>query len=645
MLWLIPAFPAIGAVLAFLIGRKARDLAGWIATASAGLSFVWTVVLFSNLAPDAAFVGSLGTWIAVGGLDIDFLFRFDALTAVMCLVVTGVGSLIHLYSIAYMAEEEARHRFFSYLNLFMFCMLILVLAGNLPVLFVGWEGVGLCSYLLIGFWFKNVDYASAGRKAFVVNRIGDAGFLLGMFLLFRQYGTLEFGALNAAFTAQPLSADLATLVALCFFVGATGKSAQIPLFVWLPDAMAGPTPVSALIHAATMVTAGVYLMARMHLAFDASPDAMLVVAVIAGLTAFVAATTALTQNDIKKVLAYSTVSQLGFMFVAASVGAYWVAIFHVVTHAFFKACLFLGAGSVIHGCHHEQDMRKMGGLWSKMPITAWTYLISTLAIAGIAPFAGYYSKHAIVDALAHTTNPRLVGPIAEYLGLLLTFTAFLTAFYMARSFAMTFMGHYRGGHSHDHHDAHAAHDHGSHAAHEPHESPYLMTIPLMVLAALALIGGVTLGGAVADGAFSIQHYLVAVVPSEMGHHHESFVQALMHSWVGVLGVAVGILFYTNLTRFPVLIAAALKPLTRLSQGKWFFDEVYATAIIRPLEGMARFLWRGVDQVIIDGSVNGTAAVVDMTGEIARHTQTGNLRHYALGMFLATVLVIGCYLVM
>lgn len=643
LLWIIPALPAIGALLAFVIGRSQKDAAGWIATAASGAAFLWTWQLFRQLPEGGVFEHSLGTWLSVGGLDVDFLLRFDALTAVMVMVVTGVGSLIHLYSTAYMAEDESRHRFFSYLNLFMFSMLVLVLAGNLPVLFVGWEGVGLCSYLLIGFWFKNVDYAAAGRKAFVVNRIGDAGFLLGMFLLFRAYGTLDFAALQSALATSPLSADLAFLTALCFFVGATGKSAQIPLFVWLPDAMAGPTPVSALIHAATMVTAGVYLMARMGGLFQASPDAMVIVAHIAVLTAFVAATTALTQNDIKKVLAYSTVSQLGFMFVAAAVGAYWVAIFHVVTHAFFKACLFLGAGSVIHGCHHEQDMRRMGGLWKKMPITAWTYLISTLAIAGIAPFAGYYSKHAITESLAHTTNSLLQSGAVQYLGIMLTVTAFLTAFYMTRSFAMTFLGAYRG-HAHaadSHGDQH--HHEGGH--HEPHESPWAMTLPLVVLAFLALVSGIMLGGAVFGGAYSLQVYLLPVVPSALPETHETFVAALLHSWVGVLGVVLGLLLYTSWSAIPSKLAAALRPLTRLSQHKWYVDEIYAATIVRPLEGMARMLWKGVDQVVIDGSVNGTAAVVDVSGEIVRFSQTGNLRHYAFLMFLGTVVIIGVYLVM
>ena len=387
----IALFPLMGSILSYLVGSRVnKDAAGWIATGACVFSFIYVVFAFQALPESAALEQTLFTWFQSGGLTVDFTFRFDQLTAVMCLVVTGIGSLIHLYSTGYMAEDESRPRFFAYLNLFMFSMLLLVLGGNLLVLFVGWEGVGLCSYLLIGFWFKNLSFAAAGRKAFVVNRIGDAGFLLAIFLLFQYFGTIDFAELALLITQQSTVVAVPfTLIAICLFVGAAGKSAQIPLFVWLPDAMAGPTPVSALIHAATMVTAGVYMLARLNYLFVLAPVAMAVVTIVALLTAFVAATTAVAQYDIKKVLAYSTVSQLGFMFLAASTGAFWVAIFHVVTHAFFKACLFLGAGSVIHGCHHEQDMRQMGGLRKLMPVTFRTYLISTIAIAGIFPLAGY----------------------------------------------------------------------------------------------------------------------------------------------------------------------------------------------------------------------------------------------------------------
>lgn len=617
-LGLVAGFPLVGAALAYLAGRKDKHLAGLIATAASALSFLWVLKLFFALPEGALYEHNVYTWFAAGQLQVDFLLRFDHLAAVMCLIVTGIGSLIHLYSIGYMHEDPGQPRFFAYLNLFMFSMLLLVLGGNLLVLFVGWEGVGLCSYLLIGFWFKNIAYAAAGRKAFVVNRIGDAGFLLGIFLLFNQFGTIEFSHLAAAVAAEPELVALYTVISACLFVGATGKSAQIPLFVWLPDAMAGPTPVSALIHAATMVTAGIYMMARMHFVFILAPYTMAVICLVALLTALVAASTALTQYDIKKVLAYSTVSQLGFMFLAASVGAFWVAIFHVVTHAFFKACLFLGAGSVIHGSHHEQDMRHLGGLAKYMPWTAATYGISVLAIAGIFPFAGYYSKHAITAALGTNANPYLADQ-AHLLVLLTSFAAFLTAFYMTRSFALTFLGEYRG-HGH------------------PHESPWQMTAPLVILAALATIGGLWLHSA-------LPHYLATSLP--VGHLHagESVFESLIHSWIGIVGVVVGLVCYTRLRAVPNFFFGLIPPLTRVLSAKFYFDEVYGALIVRPLESAARILWKVVDQGVIDGTVNGVAAFVDVNGEVIRTTQTGQIRHYALFMFCATLALILFYLVL
>ena len=614
----ILALPLIGSAAAFISGRFNKHLAGWIATFAAAAAFVVTYKCFVALGDGPALSCVLFEWIKSGTLSIPFDLRFDRLSAVMCLIITGVGTLIHLYSIAYMHEDESPHRFFSYLNLFMFSMLTLVLGANLPMLFIGWEGVGLCSYLLIGFWFKNMNYAAAGRKAFVVNRIGDAGVLFAMFLLFWQFQTLDFYKLKELVLAGTLPTSFYTLVAFGLFLGAAGKSAQIPLFVWLPDAMAGPTPVSALIHAATMVTAGVYMMARLYFIFDLAPYATAFICAIALLTAFIAATTALTQFDIKKVLAYSTVSQLGFMFLAAASGAYWVAIFHVMTHAFFKACLFLGAGSVIHGCHHEQDMREMGGLLKSMPITAITYLVSVLAIAGIAPLSGYYSKHAIIAALEHNHNPYLHNYI-WIIVLTANITAFLTAFYMTRSFAMTFLGSYRG-HAH------------------PHESPWKMTVPLVVLAALASVAGFVPGHHLAE-------YLSAVMPGEEGHHAETLLQAIAHSWIGILGVVLGIAFYTKLTFIPKLSNKIFAPLGKLFTGKWFFDEIYGFLIVKPLEVFSRLLWKDVDQSMIDGAVNGTASFVDVNGEIVRTIQTGQIRHYAMYMFVSTVLVILIYMVL
>lgn len=614
---LIPLLPLVGSALAFLIGSAKKQMAGMIATLAAVLSFCVVLKQFFTIGSEGSLHQVVFPWIHIGSLRLDFGLHFDQLTAVMCLVITGIGSLIHLYSTAYMHDDDSVHRFFSYLNLFLFSMLILVLGSSIPVMFVGWEGVGLCSYLLIGFWFKNFAYAGAGRKAFVVNRIGDAGVLLGTFILFQHFGTFEFSELGHAIgeaSAHTALAGALTLAALGFFVGATGKSAQIPLFVWLPDAMAGPTPVSALIHAATMVTAGVYMMARMHFLFDAAPMVQAGVVGIAALTAFVAAFTALTQNDIKKVLAYSTVSQLGFMFMAAGAGVYWVALFHVVTHAFFKACLFLGAGSVIHGCHHEQDMRHMGGLRKYMPITFVTYLISTLAIAGIAPLSGYFSKHAILESLHANQNEFLVPYISVILGVA-TFTAFLTAFYMTRSVAMTFFGSYRG-HAH------------------PHESPIAMTLPLMILALLAVGGGY----------LPLAQYLEPVLHHHVHEHHASMVENIIASWVGIAGVALGFIFYLVVPALPGVFSKVGGPLTLLSKGKFYLDEIYGFLIVKPLEGFAKFLWQIIDQGCIDGTVNGAGSVMEVGGEVLRTTQSGQIRHYAFYMFLGTVFLIFFYLV-
>lgn len=612
--------PLLGSIAAFLIGKRAKSAAGWIATLASLSAFGLVIDLFRRLSHDGTFEYNLFTWMTAGDFTVDFMLRFDALTAVMCLVITGVGSLIHLYSVAYMAEDEGRHRFFSYLNLFLFSMLVLVLGGNLLVLFIGWEGVGLCSYLLIGFWFKNLAYAAAGRKAFVVNRIGDAGFLLAIFLISQWFGTLDFVELTKVITGSANLESLVpllTVIGVCLFIGAAGKSAQIPLYVWLPDAMAGPTPVSALIHAATMVTAGVYMMARGHIIFDHAPYAMAIVSCISVLTAFIAGTTAIAQNDIKKVLAYSTVSQLGFMFMAAGSGAYWVAIFHVVTHAFFKACLFLGAGSVIHGCHHEQDMRHMGGLAKKMPITFITYLISTLAIAGIAPFSGYWSKHAILAALESSGNAHLAGYV-EFLALMASITAVVTAFYMTRSLALTFLGSYRG-HAH------------------PHESPILMTLPLIILAGLASVAGYY-GG-------DLAHYLGNVLPHGPHFHKEAIADALMHSWTAIAGVIVALVLYTSFKDLPGKVFKALSPVGNLLANKYYLDEIFAFMIVRPLEGLARALWIKFDQGIVDGAVNGTAAVVDVSGEALRSVQTGQIRTYMVLMVFGMVALMALYVVL
>lgn len=625
----IPLTCLFGSALAYILGKKvAPILGGAVATAAAAISFVFTLFAlqrFSAAGGHAAIEDNLFTWFSVADLTVDFTLRFDQLTAVMCLVITGIGTLIHLYSVGYMAHDDSRPRFFAYLNLFMFAMLVLVLGGNLLTLFVGWEGVGLCSYLLIGFWHTNAAYAAAGRKAFVVNRIGDLGFLIATFLLFREFGTVDFVGINDAVASlggyvqsfpDMTSSFFITLVAICLFIGATGKSAQVPLYVWLPDAMAGPTPVSALIHAATMVTAGIYLMARLNPLFSLAPIALAVVVVIAIFTALLAALIAITQNDIKKVLAYSTVSQLGFMFMAAGVGAYWVAVFHLVTHAFFKACLFLTAGSVIHGCHHEQDMRHMGGLWKKMPITTMTYLLSTLAIAGIFPFAGYFSKHAILESLAAAHNPALVG-LANYIPILASFAALLTAFYMTRSFCLTFLGNYRG-HAH------------------PHESPLTMTIPLMVLAVLSTFGGLWLSGAF-GAQFDLNAWLAPVLSgvshSSEAHHHElpSVFEGIKASWVGVLGIAAACALYLGAPAVPPAVFKGLGALSRASQNKFYVDEIYGFLIVAPLMLISRLLWKVFDTWIVDGLVNATGNLVDVTGEIGRAVQSGQTRYYGVLM--------------
>lgn len=616
----IVLLPLLGALLSYAFGRREPRNAGWIATFAAFLSFIWVLRSVAWLAPGVALEHVLFPWISTGSFQIDMTLRLDSLSAVMCLVVTGVGSLIHLYSIAYMGRDPGRARFFACMNLFMFAMLLLVLGASLPVLFIGWEGVGLCSYLLIGFWFNNPAYAAAGRKAFVVNRIGDAGFLLGTFLLWQHVGTLDFAALASAFKTGPaLSTGLLTLITLSLFVGACGKSAQIPLFVWLPDAMAGPTPVSALIHAATMVTAGVYLLARLSFLYALSPMTSTIILLVAVATAFYAATTALVQNDIKKVLAYSTVSQLGFMFMAAAAGAYWVAVFHIVTHAFFKACLFLGAGSVIMACHHEQDMRKMGGLLRKMPFTGATYGISVLAISGVFFFSGYQSKHAILQALEHA--PHSLHMLASGLLPLISLTAVLTAFYMTRSFALTFLGSYRG--------------HG-----EVHEQSSLVTVPLVVLAVLAALAGLLLDGTFG---FSLQHFLADVLPAGEEHVHEGLLTSIVNSWPGLLGIAAALLFYLRLPATPGRVAALVPAVHRTFLNKWYVDELYARLIIRPLERLAAWLWKVLDQSLIDGLVNAAGGAVNLSGEIARQTHTGHLHWYAFVLFGSSVFILIYYL--
>jgi NADH-quinone oxidoreductase subunit L len=619
---LLVLFPLLGAVIAYLIGRVVPRLAGVVASIavalSAGLSFSLWQGLSSGAGSEVR--ATLSSWISFQEVALPLELLFDPLSAVMCLLVTGVGCLIHLYAIGYMAADASQPRFFAYLNLFIFSMLLLVLGRSMPVVFIGWEGVGLCSYLLIGFWFTNGEYASAGRKAFVMNRIGDLGFLVAMAVLYSTVGTLDLVELRRPEVLERIPADLGTLVAVALFFAATGKSAQIPLFTWLPDAMAGPTPVSALIHAATMVTAGVYLMARCAGLLELNPAVPALIVWVAIATAILAGTTALAQNDIKKVLAYSTVSQLGLMFVAVGVGAYSVALFHVVTHAFFKACLFLSAGSVIHGCHHEQDLRRMGGLWRAMPLTCLAYGVATLAIAGVWPCAGFFSKHAIFDALAVTQNPVLRSSVGV-LTVLATLVAVCTAVYMTRSCVLAFGGRYRGeGH--------------------PHEAPVVMTGPVLVLAVLSLLGGLYLEP-------HFFHYLAGVVPdggiSARGHGVLDLAGTVKASLPGLIGIAVGVVLFAVLPNLKDQLRRLVWPFEWLFAGKYFVDQVYDTAVVAPITTVSRVAFRSVDAALVEGSGRGVAVVSRAVAELTRRMTTGQVGTYLLAMLVAVGVVCSVFI--
>jgi NADH-quinone oxidoreductase subunit L len=625
-LWLIPALPFAGFLLAIIFGN-ARRLVTLAAPAAVGVAFAVALAAVLTLlrAPAGArLVDDVYPWIVAGPFRADVAFRIDALSAVMVLIVTGVGFLIHVYSVGYMAHDESLPRFFAYLNLFMFAMLLLVLADNLVVLFVGWEGVGLCSYLLIGFWYEKDENAAAGKKAFVVNRIGDMGFVLGLLLL--AWSTAANGALSLDIAhveehVHALAPATATAVALLLLVGAAGKSAQLPLYVWLPDAMAGPTPVSALIHAATMVTAGIYMIARLHVVFVASPFALEVVAIVGAATALFAATIALVQTDVKKVLAYSTVSQLGFMVLALGVGAFASAIFHVMTHAFFKALLFLGAGSVIHGMSGEQDVSQMGGLRQKMPVTWWTFLVGTLAIAGAPGFAGFFSKDEIL-AHAWGTGHYALWAVGA-------FTAALTAFYMFRLLFLTFFGELRA---------------APEVAHHVHESPPVMTVPLVILAALSIVGGwVGLPeGWLWGPAFG--RFLAPVTGHpDLGEHGAGVETALMlvTTLLAVGGATLAYVFYVRMPGLPQILAWRLKPAYELLVGKYWIDEFYDALVVRPYVALSNFLWRIVDQTMIDGAVNGVATAVVVNGQLWRYVQDGNVQHYAL-VFLGGAIALVSY---
>jgi NADH-quinone oxidoreductase subunit L len=603
-LWLIPIFPLIGFLLNGLFGRRmSKPLINAIAIGSVALSFAWVVKTLLGLGSlETKYVENYFTWIQSGALQIGVDFAVDRLTAVMLMVVTGVGLLIHIYSIGYMSHEGGYYRFFAYLNLFMFFMLVLVLAQNFLLLFVGWEGVGLCSYLLIGFYFLEQYATTAGNKAFIVNRIGDFGFSLAVFLIVKHFNTLDFTKVFDAAKGMPTEQGYGTLTIICLLllVGAAGKSAQIPLYVWLPDAMAGPTPVSALIHAATMVTAGVYMTARSATLFMHAPIAMDWVAVIGLATAFLAATIGLVQNDIKKVFAYSTVSQLGYMFLGAGVGAFSAGVFHLMTHAFFKALLFLGAGSVIHALSGEQDLRQMGGLRKYTPITFVTLMCAGIAIAGIPPFAGFFSKDEILAA-AYVRSPLLY-----WIGVM---TAGMTAFYVFRALFLTFFGEYRG-------------------KEHPHESPFVMTLPLIVLALLSAGGGF----------INIPKWLEPIFPEKAGPANEMLVYISVAA--GVIGIGLAYVFYIAKPGIGDSMAKSLGGLYTLVYNKYFVDEAYDAAVVVPLvKGSRTVLWKGVDAGLIDASVNGVGSRARGIGRIFRLLQSGNIRSYAAWVVLGSVVLL------
>jgi NADH-quinone oxidoreductase subunit L len=631
LLWLVPLLPLIGALVnGIWAGKLSRRVVSAIGVGSVGLSFLIAIGCFAELltlpAETRRVTQGLFTWIQSGDFHAEVRYALDPLGAVMMLVVTGVGFLIHVYSTGYMGHEKAYGRYFSYLNLFTFSMLTLVLADNFLLMFLGWEAVGLCSYLLIGFWYQRPSAAEAGKKAFVVNRIGDWGFLLGVLLIFVTFGTLDFATV---FAQAPLrlavGSGVATTIALLLFLGATGKSAQIPLYTWLPDAMEGPTPVSALIHAATMVTAGVYMVARCHVLYLLSPVALQVVAIVGVLTALFAATIGLAQNDIKRVLAYSTISQLGYMFVGCGVGAFASGIFHLMTHAFFKALLFLGAGSVIHALSGEQDLWKMGGLKSRLPKTHLTFLIATLAIAGVFPFAGFFSK----DEILYQAWLR-GGPLLWTAGVV---GAFLTAFYMFRLYFLTFHGPSRVPEEVKHHI---------------HESPNSMTVPLMILAVLSAVGGF-IQIPLVEGGQRLERFLepvfedaAALIPAAHAAHAESAEILLMaiSLAVALVGIFVAYKFYVADPEIPRRLAAQARGLYRLVFNKYWVDEAYDAMVVQPIYRGSVALWQKFDAAVIDGAVNGIGRQIERGAGLLRAAQVGYVQVYAMILTLGAVVVIG-----
>ncbi|MEW6195830.1 MAG: NADH-quinone oxidoreductase subunit L [Bacteroidota bacterium] len=635
-IYLTVLLPLLGFLINGLFGSKIKNekVIGIIGSSTVGLGFL--VSLFALIetiglpVENRSNTVELFSWLSVAGLEIKFAYLVDQLSLTMSLIVTGVGFLIHVYSIGYMHGDKGYWRFFAYLNLFIFAMMNLVLGDNFVVLFLGWEGVGLCSYLLIGFWydrkFEKGTTSEAAKKAFVVNRIGDFGFLLGMFLIYFTFDSLNFKEVFTKAASLPIPETTFGLIAIFLFIGATGKSAQIPLFVWLPDAMAGPTPVSALIHAATMVTAGVYMVSRASIIFASAPTVMLIVAVIGLLTALMAATIGLVQNDIKKVLAYSTVSQLGYMFLAAGVGAFSASIFHVMTHAFFKALLFLGAGSVIHGMHDEQNIQKYGGLKKYMPKTYATFLIATLAIAGIPGLSGFFSKDEILwYSFANG------GFLFWLIGVL---TAMMTAFYMFRLLSLTFYGNEKFDNHHIH----------------PHESPAVMTVPLIILALLSVVGGYIGIPEVFSGEHGnvFHNWLEPVYAPAMDKlgffgshtHFQEILLMVVSVALALSAICFALHVYTKKQNIAVEISEKFKGVYNLLLNKYFVDEIYEAAVVQPIQkGSEKVLWKFTDNMIIDGIVNGIATLVDKSSSVIRKMQTGVAQFYAIVMMLGIALVL------
>lgn len=636
---LIILLPLVGTIVngsvAVANARRKKEIygektAGIIAFSMVGLSFVFSLIaVFVQMRGLESLRFHFYNWLTVGGLNLDIVFLIDHLSAVMLLVVTGVSAVIHLYSIGYIHGDESSVRYFAYLNLFVFAMLLLILGDSMPVMFVGWEGVGLCSYLLIGFWYTDDAKASAGKKAFITNRVGDFGFLLGMFLIFANTGTLKMDAINHFFAANNTMTFFWTNVAaICLFIGATGKSAQIPLFVWLPDAMAGPTPVSALIHAATMVTAGVYMIARFSGLYLAAPVAMQVVLWVGGLTALFAASIALVQNDIKKVLAYSTVSQLGFMFMAMGAGAFVIGIFHLMTHAFFKACLFLCSGSVIHSMSGEQDIRFMGGLKKYMPETFWTFLLATLAIAGISPFAGFFSKDEILwNVFASDHGSKAIWAMGAL-------AALFTAFYMFRLVYLTFLGDCRASAEQKHH---------------LHESPKTMTIPLMILAALSIVGGwIGIPHLLSLGIIpNVFHHWLEPAVSQYGkvhlHHYSHAVEYGLMAFSLLIAIGGWLLARAKFRELKAELPApeTFSGLRKVLWNKYWVDELYEKTIINPLLWFSEKIFLNtMDKSTIDGFANGSARTWRKFSQLISFLQTGNAQNYGFYFLAGAVIILG-----